>query len=84
MGVGVCVFAGFRGNVLGTAWPVGVGVYVFAVFRGSGLGTAWPVGVGVYARRVSWERTRYGVDRGGIMLVHGNGKIGVNNFTLVE
>ena len=31
------MFAVFRGNGLGKAWPVGVGVYVFAVFRGSRL-----------------------------------------------
>ena len=43
-----------------------------------------PWGRGLCVRRVSWEQTRYGVDRGGIMLVHGNGKIGVNNFTQVE
>ena len=48
VGVGVCVFAVFCENGLGTVWPVGVGVCVFAVFRGNVLGTAWPVGVGVY------------------------------------
>ena len=47
IGVGVYVFAVFRGSGLGMAWPVGVRVYVFAVFSGSGLGT-WPVGVEVY------------------------------------
>ena len=44
VGVGVYVFAVFRGSGFGTAWLVGGGAYVFAVFSGSGRGTAWYVG----------------------------------------
>ena len=80
----------FGGSGLGKAWPV----HLTRGGRGSCVTGVWwertRYGVDHGGRDLCVAVFRgsglgiYGVDRGGIMLVHGNGKISVNNFTLVE